>query len=171
MKYLARKKVVFIIVEGPSDDTALGVTLTQVFDKDSVHVHIMHEDITTRTGVNPENIIAKIGNSVTKYARSNHYTPKDFKQIIHIVDTDGTYIPDEKVIEDRDCASIIYETDGIHIDNRGKVVTRNQQKRENLYRLRTCGKIWNVPYRIYYMSCNLDHVLYNKRNSVAALSA
>ena len=25
--------------------------------------------------------------------------------------------------------------------------------------------MWGVPYRVYYMSCNLDHVLYNKRNS------
>ena len=29
----------------------------------------------------------------------------------------------------------------------------------------SCGKIWNIPYRVYYMSCNLDHVLYGKRNS------
>ena len=25
--------------------------------------------------------------------------------------------------------------------------------------------LWKVPYRGYYMSCNLDHVLYDKRNS------
>lgn len=47
----------------------------------------------------------------------------------------------------------------------GKVVSRNKQKSENLYRLRSCGNIWGVPYRVYYMSCNLDHVLYDKRNS------
>ena len=52
MKHLARRKVVFVIVEGPSDETALGIALNQVFDRESVHVHIMHGDITTRASVN-----------------------------------------------------------------------------------------------------------------------
>ena len=52
MKHLARRKVVFVIVEGASDETALGIALNQVFDRESVHVHIMHGDITTRVGVN-----------------------------------------------------------------------------------------------------------------------
>ena len=42
MKHLARRKVVFVIVEGASDETALGIALNQVFDRESVHVHIMH---------------------------------------------------------------------------------------------------------------------------------
>ena len=33
MNHLARKKIVLVIVEGASDDTALGVALNQVFDK------------------------------------------------------------------------------------------------------------------------------------------
>ncbi len=97
---MARKKIVFVIVEGASDETALGVALNQVFDRDSVHVHIMHGDITTRTRVNPKNIVARVGDEVRTYAKSNHYTAKDFKQIIHIVDTDAVYIPDEKIIEE-----------------------------------------------------------------------
>ena len=32
---MARRKIVFVIVEGASDETALGVALTQIFDKDS----------------------------------------------------------------------------------------------------------------------------------------
>lgn len=61
---MARKKVVLVIVEGPSDDTALGIMLNQIYDKDSVHVHIMHGDITTRKGVHSDNIVAKIGNEL-----------------------------------------------------------------------------------------------------------
>lgn len=37
MKPLARRKIVFVIVEGASDDTALGIALNQVFDKESVY--------------------------------------------------------------------------------------------------------------------------------------
>lgn len=162
---MARRKVVFVIVEGASDETALGIALNQVFDKESVHVHIMHGDITTRTGVTSQNIVAKVGNEVKAYATSNHYKASDFKQIIHIVDTDATYLPEEKILEDQECEELSYQDDGIHTNDVGRVVFRNKQKSENLYRLRNCGNIWGVPYRVYYMSCNLDHVLHDKRNS------
>ena len=79
----------------PAHDTALGIMLNQIYDKDKVHVHIMHGDITTRKGVRSDNIVAKVGDEVRKYAKSNHYTSKHFKQIIHIVDMDGAYIPNE----------------------------------------------------------------------------
>ena len=60
---MARKKIVLVIVEGPSDETALGIMLNQIYDKDSVYVHIMHGDITTRKGVSAENIVAKASRS------------------------------------------------------------------------------------------------------------
>lgn len=165
MKHLARRKVVFVIVEGPSDDTALGITLNQVFDKNLVYVHIMHGDITTRNGVTSQNVVLKIGNEIKAYAKANHYKKADFKCIIHIVDTDATYLSEEKIIEDAENEKLSYQDEGIYTNNKDKVIARNKQKADNLFRLRSCGNIWGVPYRVYYMSCNLDHVLYNKRNS------
>lgn len=165
MNHLARKKVVLVIVEGASDDTALGVALNRIYDKDSVYIHIMHGDITTRKGVNSQNIVSKVGDEVKGYAKSQHYKAGDFKQIIHIVDTDAAYIPDDCIIEDISLEEVVYEDDGIHTANVAAVKDRNQTKRDNLYRLRTQGQIWGIPYRVYYMSCNLDHVIHNKRNS------
>ena len=146
---MARKKIVLVIVEGPSDEVALGMALSQVYDKDFIYVHIMHGDITTRRGVSSKNIVAKLGNEVTAYAKSQHYKASDFKQIIHIVDTDGVYIPDDNIMEKENYLDIQYENDGIYTNNKASVMTRNQQKRDNLYN----------------MSCNLDHVLYDKQNS------
>ena len=57
---MARRKVVFIIVEGPSDSEALGVILTRLLDENEVHIEIVYEDITTQKGVNPNNIVSKI---------------------------------------------------------------------------------------------------------------
>lgn len=162
---MARKKVVLVIVEGLSDDTTLGVMLNQIYDKDKVHVHIMHGDITTRKGVHSDNIVAKIGDEVRAYAKGNHYTSKHFKQIIHIVDMDGAYVRNENIILDLEHDEIAYESDGIHTPDQQGIIERNKQKTDNLYRLRGTGQIWRVPYRVYYMSCNLDHVLHNKRNS------
>ena len=36
---MARKKIVLVIVEGPSDDVALGMALSQVYDKDFIYVY------------------------------------------------------------------------------------------------------------------------------------
>jgi len=162
---LAHKKIVLFIVEGPSDDTALGVVLNQIYDKDAVHIEIMHGDITTRKGVVSQNIVSKLGDVVKGFAKSRHYTYKDFRQNIDLVDTDGAYIPDDNIIEDARLEHFVYGDDGIHTPSREKAVSRNKVKRENLLRLIRTGKIWNVPYRVYYMSCNLDHVLHDKRNS------
>lgn len=162
---MAYRKVVFVIVEGPSDETALGIVLNRIFDKESVYIHIMHEDITTKRNVNSENIVSKVGNEIKAYAKFNHYKQSDFKEIIHIVDMDGAYLSDDKIIEDISENKLVYCDDGIHTSNKNKVIFRNRQKTDNLLRLRSCGNIWKIPYKIYYMSCNLDHVLYNKRNS------
>lgn len=51
---MARKKIVFVIVEGPSDDAALGVILVRLYDKNAVHVEITHGDITSDRTVTPQ---------------------------------------------------------------------------------------------------------------------
>ena len=66
---MPRKKIVFVIVEGLSDETALGVLLNRIYDSNVVYVQVMHCDITTELGVNASNVIAKIGNIVKKYAK------------------------------------------------------------------------------------------------------
>lgn len=165
MNGMARKKIIFVIVEGPSDDEALGMIFSRIYDSRKVYVHIMHGDITTARGVSPANVSSKIGNEIRTYASSNHYGKDDFDQIIHIVDMDGAFIPDEYVVEDRKCTGILYTTTGIFTNNRQGILKRNQQKKANISKLCACQEIWKVPYRMFYMSCNLDHVLYGKQNS------
>ena len=159
------KKIVLVIVEGITDETALGVVLSHVYDKNVVYLQIMRGDITTRYDVTPQNIISKIGNVVKNYAKSGNYKSADFRQIIHIVDTDGAYISDDNIIEDQSLDTLLYEADGIYTYNRQSTILRNANKRANLHRICVLSQIWNVPYSVYYMSCNLDHVLHDKRNS------
>ena len=65
---MARKKVVFIIVEGPSDQDALETLLTKIFDSKAVIVKVMHGDITTNLDVTPENIKKKLAEAIKSYA-------------------------------------------------------------------------------------------------------
>lgn len=165
VSFLARKKIVFVIVEGPSDETALGVLLSRIYDKNAVHIHIWHGDITSDSKVTPGNILSKVGSAVKSFASSQHYKNIHFAEILHIVDMDGAYISDDCIIEDKSVAEPQYSTVEIRTPERKNIIKRNALKRSNLDKLCGCKDIWSIPYHVYYMSCNLDHVLYGKLNS------
>ena len=96
---MARRKIVFVIVEGPSDDTALGVVLNRLFNKNTVHVEIMHGDITSDLNIEPDGIVGAIGKIVKDYAASMHFKQTHFQQVIHLIDMDGAFIPDSAIID------------------------------------------------------------------------
>ena len=48
---MARKKIIFVMVEGPSDGDSLGVLLNRLYKDEAVYIHVMHCDITTKNGV------------------------------------------------------------------------------------------------------------------------
>lgn len=166
MKYVARKKIVFVIVEGPSDDEALGIIFHRLYDKNVVYLEIVHGDITSELSVTPKNIAAKIGDWIRRYAKSNHYKVTDFQEVIHLLDMDGVYVSDEAVVEDKEAEKLFYTTTEIHTAKPEQLRERNKRKRENINRICSMNKVWgSLPYCAYYMSLNLDHVLYNKLNS------
>lgn len=161
---MPRKKIVFVIVEGPSDEEALGVLINRIYDSKAVFVQVMHCDITTELDVNAGNVVAKIGDVVKQYA-GRAFKPGDFSRIIHITDMDGAFIPDDAVVEDAAAVKPLYSVTEIRTQRKSGIENRNQRKRECLNRLSSASRIWGVPYQIYYMSCNLDHALYGKLNS------
>lgn len=165
---MPRKKIIFVIVEGLSDQTALGAVMSKIFDDDRVFIHIMHCDITTKHGVNVGNIKSKICDEVRQYTKQNHFKKTDFKEIVHIVDMDGAYISNQYIIENQVAEKPIYQDKEILTCHKEKMEARNRQKSANLNKLCGCQEIWGIPYRIFYMSCNLDHVLYHKQNSTEA---
>lgn len=161
---MPRKKIVFVIVEGPSDEEALGVLLNRIYNSKTVYVQVMHCDITTELDVSAGNVVAKIGDAVKQYA-GRVFKPGDFSRIIHITDTDGAFIPDDAVVEDAAAVKPFYSVTEIRTQGKSGIENRNQRKRECLNRLSSASRIWGVPYQIYYMSCNLDHALYGNLNS------
>ena len=160
---MTRRKVILVIVEGPSDETALSV-LHKLYDEQRVHIEITHGDITTRCGVGPQNVVKKVNEYVKKAMDYGGFRRTDFLRIIHITDTDGVYVADDKVFLDPGRDKVRYEPDGIYTKSPSDIARRNECKRRNLLVLRSCGTIQTIPYRIYYMSCNLDHVLFDSRN-------
>ena len=161
---MARRKIVFVIVEGPSDDDALGLLLEKLYDKSRVYVHITRGDITTRRDTDPAKILERIVDEVKTFARSNHFQNIHFQEIVHILDMDGAYIPDNAVIEDKTAGKPVYTLTEIRTKDVKSICARNEKKRKCLERISTTLTVWNIPYQAYYMSCNLDHVLHNKQN-------
>lgn len=165
MKPVPNKKIVFVIVEGPSDDVALGYFLERIYEKSLAHFHIMHCDITTERNVNSANILNKVGDVVKTYKNSNHLKTSDCREIIHIVDMDGAYIPDETILFDEETGKVVYSESNITTDNVQGIKERNRNKRSCIDKLSSTPNLCGIPYQSYYMSCNLDHVLYNKLNT------
>lgn len=161
---VARKKIVFVIVEGPSDDEALSVLLEKIYDKSNVYVYITHGDITTEPDADPSTILKKIGNLIDGYAKSTHLQKLHFQEIVHILDMDGAYIPEDNVAEDPSAEKTLYSLTKISTNSVEKIKSRNLKKRKCLDRISNTEKVWSIPYQAYYMSCNLDHVLYDKLN-------
>ena len=159
------RKVVLFIVEGPSDQSALSVVLSRVFDQNEVFVYVVHGDVTAAHGASPQNIIAKVGAFIKEHMSRYRLRKVDMLKVIHLMDTDGAYIPDEAVAEIPTARETVYNPSQIIAPNRHAILERNEQKRSNMDKLASVQDIAGIRYQAVYMSCNLDHVLYNKLNS------
>ena len=97
-------------------------------------------------------------------------------KIIHIVDLDGAYIPDENVVffsaEHQGNKKPYYDSEGGRIEavDVSAIIDRNDQKRKNLEYLLALPeqkikvKTKRIPYEIYFFSSNLDHFINNNAN-------
>ena len=153
------KKVVAFIVEGSSDEAALGTIMKEYFSSNEVQFVVIHGDITLQDYISIDNILIKINEQIEIVKNKYRYQQDDFLKIIHIADMDGVYIS-EDAVKEADVENVQYYEDHIDTKNVREIVDRNKRKGDILFKLRKTGKINGIPYRIYYNSCNLEHVLY-----------
>ena len=153
------KKVVAFIVEGPSDEAALGTIMKEYFSSNEVQFVVVHGDITLKDYVSIDSILIKINEQIEIVKTKYRYQQDDFIKIIHIADTDGVYISEED-IKEADVEEVQYYENHIDTKNVSAIIDRNKRKGDILFKLRKTGKINGIPYRIYFNSCNLEHVLY-----------
>ncbi len=158
---MIEKKVVAFIVEGPSDEAALGTIMKEYFSSNEVQFVVVHGDITLKDYVSTDKILTKINEQIENIKSKYRYHQDDFIKIIHIVDTDGVYIQSTD-IKKADIEEIRYYEECIEAPDVGAIIDRNRRKGAVLFKLRKTGKINGIPYRIYFNSCNLEHVLYNE---------
>lgn len=159
-----RKKAMIFILEGPSDDTSLTGSLKYIFASSRIEPLIMHGDITSDRNVTNRNIIKKLHEEIKAFCNKNFLTKGNILRIVHIIDTDGAFIPDELIQEDTDCRQIVYSENSIRCISKKNLIRRNHIKQQNLQKLLDTHNIGGLSYSVYYMSSNLEHVLHNRIN-------
>lgn len=166
---MSKKKVVVFIVEGFSDKEALYGILSELYGDKRFIFSVVEGDITTENSTKIDTIRGKIGDCIKEAMNKDKFRKEDIGMIIHLVDTDGVYISNENVIN-KNTVETIYTSNNIETKNVDNIIIRNEKKKLILNCLSTMSSMYkgksSIPYRIYYMSCNLDHVLYNIQNAI-----
>lgn len=104
--------------------------------------------------------MSKVGALIETIKSKYGYNWGDFVKIIHIADTDGAFT--KNCIKEAEVENIQYYEDHMEYFDIEEVEKRNAHKSEIMFKLYITGKIRNIPYRLYFNSCNLEHVLYNE---------
>ena len=106
------KKYVLVIVEGASDKAALEVLFTRFCCPKGTETIVTHGDITSDKNVSESNII----NKVKVFASERKLKKADIQHVVHIIDTDGVFIPDGRITQDDLADGFVY-SDGFRGQN------------------------------------------------------
>lgn len=75
---MSEKKVVVFIVEGPSDEAALGTIMKEYFSSNEVQFIVVHGDITLKDYISDDNILKKINEQMEGVKSRYRYSQDDF---------------------------------------------------------------------------------------------
>ncbi len=157
------RKLILFLVEGITEEISFGMIFSELFHEMEIEFQIVHGDITSSDDVNARNIIKKISSEIDKFLAREHYNKSDILKVVHLVDTDGVYISDENIIKS-DRGRIYYSDQEILTTSPDYIRDRNNKKCRIINRLIKTSEINKLPYKIYYLSCNLEHVLHDNAN-------
>lgn len=170
------KKYVLFIVEGKNDQIEIQAMLraycaNSLQDK-YVDIYLPYNgDITFDE--TEKTITGKLTEAVLSWRRGetrlhpfHPVAPSDVAKIVHVIDTDGAFIPESAIIGD-DVGDVEYKEDCIRCGDRAFIVGRNRKKAKAIRKLLSVPKIDNIPYEVFFVSCNMDHVLFGTQNPAA----
>jgi hypothetical protein len=163
------RKVVLIIVEGICDEHLLTGRLKELFKESNILVEVQHGDVMYDSNDGKKTPIkSKIGNIVTRFVKARKFRDSDMLAVLHIIDTDGCLIPDSDVtVDSKIQGNTLYKPNQIVVSNdaqRNYIVSRNSERSRNIRTMNSIRKINKFPYRIYFFSRHLEHVLFNNQN-------
>ncbi len=156
------KKVILFIVEGLTDENALNSVLKKIFEGENkdIRFHVVHGDMTSDRSVSGPTAKITVHNSIEIERKRYGLQKKDIIKVIHLVDTDGAFVPSYRIIHST-VESIQYFDDRIESAAPESIIERNIRKSKVLGLLHSTNAVGSIPYYVYYFSRNLEHVLHN----------
>lgn len=160
---MSRRKVVLFIVEGTTDEESIRLLLQEIIKDDlEVIFEVVGGDITANRNSDKTNIKNKITDIILDGGKRK-FKASDYLEVVHLVDMDAVFIPEENIHKDKSLRGFSYKDDGIYANSIENVIERNKKKKDILNLLLSTDKVYGtVPYRVFYFSCNLEHVLHNE---------
>ena len=130
-----------------------------------------NKDITADKHYSEKNIQKHLNDVVLDFRRNganygyyNNIRVDDIQEVIHIVDLDGTFIPNSHIVRGG-TSDFYYEATQITTLNVDGAIGRNRKKASIIRKLLSVEKVSNISFSIYYVSRDMDHVLFNKPNA------
>lgn len=153
------------IVEGINDQVCLEGVLHKLFERTSkVRFQITDGDLLSDKHTTSTNIKNKIGDVIHSHLNLYGLQKKDLIEVVQLIDTDGTFISDDRVLLKAGIDRTIYTDDCILANNPPNIVLRNHSKADLIKKIYQMPKIMGIPYSMYYFSCNMDHVFHGNAN-------
>lgn len=137
-----------LICEGSFDELIFSV-LKEVFDESLLEIKPLR-----RCCVDMANLKNKTESLVAEIlSKEKGYQREDFNEVCFLIDSDGMYIPDDQIIENRELSSSTrYNSSSIECRDKGSIVARNNRRKANISDLLNGRRYW-----IFYNSRNLEH--------------
>ncbi|WP_124064908.1 hypothetical protein [Clostridium sp. E02] len=159
------KKIILFLAEGPTDEETLSPILKSIFSSQEVRFHIVHGDLTSNWSVTGKNVLKTVSKLIEEERKRYGFHKNDILKVVHLVDTDGAFIPKE-FVSYKDIQEVSYTENQIETRAPKAVIERNERKSQILASLAQTEKISSIPYFIYYFSRNLEHVFHNSSKNL-----
>ncbi|MBE6665973.1 MAG: hypothetical protein E7603_07130 [Ruminococcaceae bacterium] len=160
------KKIILFLVEGSTDSTSLGLVMSRLLENADVRFYILGGDICYRYHITNENAERSVLRFVNGFLQRYRLKKSDLLQIVHIIDTDGAFIPPERVIfGGKEHAT--YKETSIETLSVDSLRSRNEMKTKAASALSKLSHVEKIPYALYYFSRNIEHVLHNRADSLS----
>lgn len=158
------RKTVLFIVEGSSDKTALEKIFKKIYkNQHAIEFRFTDGDISSDINVTTKTVEDRIYDIIDKFIKDKKLKKSDLYQIVQVLDMDGAYIPDSAITKG-ESPDLEYSTSGIKCSDVAKAIARNRHKKSIMDFLISMKEIHGIPYELFFMSCNLDHALYDEIN-------
>lgn len=157
-------KLTIIYVEGETDEIFLDFYLENLIDDTNTNIQIVYGDVYSE--IEDKGIKARIGDKVKAFLKEQKLREEDVESIYHLIDIDGVYLKEDSIQANNKINVLTYKSDKIEVkDSKHKrnIIDRNKRKKTQINKM-IKSKVINTEYKLFYNSCNLEHVLINQLN-------